>query len=212
MTAESNSWVHEQLNAQLAAANLMGLRPEESAVFEQYLSLLLRWNSRINLTAVRDPEQIVSRHFVESIACARSLPEGIATLLDFGSGAGLPGIPIAICRPDLQVTLAEAQNKKAAFLQEAARTLGLKLRVHGGRAENLRADFDCITLRAVDRMEDVVRSAAGLIPVTGWLVAMTTATDVAKVQGATGLGFEWRNAVYVPGSKERVIAVAHRTH
>src|SRR5207342_666778 len=103
--------------------------------FQAYLELLLRWNARLNLTAIRDQEGILSRHFVESIACARAVPEEVATLLDFGSGAGFPGIPIALCRPEIVVTLAESKAKKAAFLQEALRTLALRANVRAKRAE-----------------------------------------------------------------------------
>ena len=106
-----------RLNALLAAAGLAELDAGLSHQFETYLSLLLRWNARMNLTAIRDEEGILARHFVESIACARALPAGIGTLLDFGSGAGFPGIPIALCRPEIAVTLAESQGKKAAFLR-----------------------------------------------------------------------------------------------
>ena len=134
-----------------------------------YLGLLLRWNARVNLTAVRDAEGILSRHFVESIACARALPDGIVTLLDFGSGAGFPGIPIALCRPEMTVTLAESQGKKAAFLQEAVRVLGGSAVVQSRRAELLTHPFDCVTLRAVDRMEAAVSAASRLVGPEGWL-------------------------------------------
>jgi 16S rRNA (guanine527-N7)-methyltransferase len=79
-----------QLNSLLAKAGQDALDTVLYQRFQDYLSLLLRWNARVNLTAIRDEEGIVSRHFVESIACARALPAGIATLLDFGSGAGFP--------------------------------------------------------------------------------------------------------------------------
>ena len=82
----------------LTTANIPALQLSQSKQFNYYLSLILRWNARTNLTSVRAPETILSRHFVESIACARALPDSIATLLDYGSGAGFPGIPIAICR------------------------------------------------------------------------------------------------------------------
>jgi len=88
--------------------------------FGAYAALLIRWNARMNLTAVRDEEGILRRHFAESIVCARILPPGITTLLDFGSGAGFPGLPIALCRREIAVTLAESQGKKVAFLREAA--------------------------------------------------------------------------------------------
>src|SRR3979490_2916864 len=81
-----------------------------------YLDLLLKWNARTNLTAIRDPEEIVRRHFGESLFAAQHLDAGTTTLLDFGSGAGFPGLPIALLCPDIQVTLAESQNKKATFL------------------------------------------------------------------------------------------------
>ncbi len=86
--------------------------------FRAYLELLLRWNQRLSLTAVRDPDQIIQRHFLECAFVASQLPQDIADLLDYGSGAGLPGIPIAICRPEISVTLAEAHGKKASFLRE----------------------------------------------------------------------------------------------
>src|SRR5438067_3390615 len=119
-----------------------------------YLDLLLKWNARTNLTAIRDPEEIVRRHFGESLFAARHLsleneqllekpeisgPDSDAiTLLDLGSGAGFPGLPIALLCPGVQVTLAESQNKKAAFLREVVRSLRLpNAEVWAARAETL---------------------------------------------------------------------------
>src|ERR1700728_3140695 len=138
-----------RLNELLERVGLAPLDVPTADRFAAYCALLLRWNARTNLTAIRDEQGILSRHFVESIACARALPPGIASLLDFGSGAGIPGIPIALCRPEISVALVESQGKKAAFLREAARTLDLPIDVHSTRAETLRAKFDCVTLRAV---------------------------------------------------------------
>src|SRR5271157_608723 len=152
-----------RLNELLEEAGQPSLAAAIAARFAEYLSLLVRWNARVNLTAIRDEEGILSRHFVESIACARALPAGISTLLDYGSGAGFPGIPIALCRPEISVTLAESQGKKAAFLQEAARVLGLSAKVHGQRAELLTTSFDCVTLRAVDHMQQAVSAASHLV-------------------------------------------------
>src|SRR5580692_8691345 len=127
-----------RLNEMLTAQGLPELRPETTDCFKAYLALLMRWNARLNLTAIRDEDGILSRHFLESIACARIIPAGAGTLLDFGSGAGFPGIPIALCRPEIAVTLAESQTKKAAFLQEALRILRLaSAKVHAGRGEAL---------------------------------------------------------------------------
>jgi 16S rRNA (guanine527-N7)-methyltransferase len=107
----------------------------------------MKWNARMNLTAARKPEEIVRRHFVESIFAAQQIPKHVKTLLDFGSGAGFPGIPIAICRPKIGVTLAESQGKKAAFLREAVRTLGLKAEVWAGRVEEMAMNVYSMRLR-----------------------------------------------------------------
>jgi len=164
----------------------------------------------MNLTSIRDVEGILSRHFVESIACAQSLPGEIATLLDFGSGGGLPGIPIALCRPEIAVTLAESQGKKAAFLQEAVRLLGISTRVHPFRAEVLSERFDCVTLRAVDRMDDAVASASELVNPGGWLALMTTGMELAKLQAAAGAEFSWSEATPLPNSERRVLVRGRR--
>jgi len=127
-----------------------------------YLDLLLKWNARTNLTAIRDPEEIVRRHFGESLFAAQHLgtPD---TLLDLGSGAGFPGLPIAMLHPEIHVTLAESQNKKATFLREAVRTLSLQnVEVWAARAETLPPlrQFHTVTLRAVDNMAAAIAAAA----------------------------------------------------
>jgi 16S rRNA (guanine527-N7)-methyltransferase len=147
-----------------------------------YLDLLLKWNARTNLTAIRSPEEIVRRHFGESLFAACHLdpdtpdpdtpdpntpdpatPEpGTLTLLDFGSGAGFPGLPIALLRPDIHVTLAESQNKKATFLREVVRTLAVSAEVWSSRVESMPADrrFHTVALRAVDNMTAAIAAAA----------------------------------------------------
>jgi 16S rRNA (guanine527-N7)-methyltransferase len=199
-----------RLSKLLIEAGSAALSAEETSHFETYFSLFIRWNSRINLSSVREPEAIISRHFLESIACARHLPAGISTLLDFGSGGGLPGIPIAICRPELSVILAESQGKKAAFLREAIRALGIPATVFDKRAETLTARFDCVTLRAVDKMVEAVGLAAQLLKGDGWLALMTTQQDAPILQKAAGAGFEWVEAVLLPGSTERILQLGRR--
>jgi 16S rRNA (guanine527-N7)-methyltransferase len=143
-----------------------------------YLDLLLKWNARTNLTAVRDPEEIVRRHFGESLfagvhLAAKLPPE--ATLLDFGSGAGFPGLPIQLLLPQLRVTLAESQNKKATFLREVVRTLALPTQIHAARVETLPATtrYNAITLRAVDNMPAALAAATPRLAPAGWLVLLT---------------------------------------
>jgi 16S rRNA (guanine527-N7)-methyltransferase len=205
--AEDANTQGKRLNALLTAAGLAELDAGLSRQFEAYLSLLLRWNARVNLTAIRDEEGILARHFVESIACARALPARIGTLLDFGSGAGFPGVPIALCRPEIAVTLAESQGKKAAFLSEVVRELGIHTNVHGKRAETLVGQFDCVTLRAVDRMERSVEAAGRLVDDGGWLALMTTKADCARLQEAAGSRFAWDRVVTLPGGAERLLAL-----
>jgi 16S rRNA (guanine527-N7)-methyltransferase len=199
-----------RLNALLAEAGLAPVDAILAGHFEDYLSLILRWNARVNLTSIRDEKGILTRHFVESIFCARALSAGISTLLDFGSGAGFPGIPIALCRPEIAVTLAESQGKKAAFLCEAVRVLGVAAKVHSGRAEALSTQFDCITLRAVERMELAVRAAARLVRPGGWLALMTTGKELDALKNAAGAEFAWAEPLSLPGGGERVVALGER--
>jgi 16S rRNA (guanine527-N7)-methyltransferase len=211
MTAEGTG---PRLNELLKQAGLQPLDDETAHKFEAYLSLFIRWNKKLNLSSVRDEEGILSRHFIESITVARSLPKPIATLLDFGSGAGLPGIPIALCRPRLAVTLAESQVKKAAFLQEAVRVLGISAKVHANRAEMLTEVpcqlFDCVTLRAVEKMPRAVADALKLVGPQGWLALMTTVASLAELQTAAGPQFKWKESDRLPGSESRILALGQK--
>jgi 16S rRNA (guanine527-N7)-methyltransferase len=199
-----------RLNALLTAAGQTPLDDETASRFESYLSLFIRWNERVNLSAVRDEDGIISIHIIESIVVARALPDGIESLLDFGSGAGLPGIPIALCRPEIAVTLAESQGKKAAFLQEAVRVLGLSARVLAQRAETIEESFDCVILRAVDKMRKAVADATRLVAPKGWLALMTTASDLGGLVRAAGGAFVFEKARPLPGSTQRVLALGKR--
>ena len=130
-----------------------------------YIDMLLRWNARMNLTAIREPEQIITRHFGESFFAARHLFPATSSeaaligpstamavkfknLADLGSGAGFPGIPIAILRPDLDVTLIESHQRKGVFLREVSSGID-NIRVFSGRAETLRRPLDWVVARAV---------------------------------------------------------------
>jgi len=154
-----------------------------------YLDLLLRWNARTNLTAIREPEEIVRRHFGESLFVAAQLPE-CSTLLDLGSGAGFPGLPIQLARQGLRVTLAESQNKKASFLREAVRTLGLETEVWGDRVERMPAErrFAVVSLRAVDNPAVALELARGRLTPGGLIAHLTSSPgaggSVIQVPGA----------------------------
>ena len=131
-------------------------------------------------------------------------------MLDVGSGAGFPGIPIALCRPEIAVTLAESQGKKTAFLQEAVRVLGVAAKVHCGRAEALTTQFDCVTLRAVDKMPQAVEAAGKLVAPGGWMALMTTGKELDRLKAAAGAEFAWAEPRLLPGGEDRLLAIGKR--
>ena len=165
-----------------------------------YLDLLLLWNGRTNLTALRDPAEIVTRHFGESLLLSRLVPEGARRVLDLGSGAGFPGIPLQLLHPALTVTLAESQGKKASFLREAVRVLGLRAAVHADRVEKLPLGtrFDAVALRAVDDMSLAMRLAVGH---SDRLLLLTTRDD------DTLRGLEVLGELGIPGSRQGIAAL-----
>lgn len=206
MTGPAPGEVANRLNELLATRGQPVLDPELALRFASYADLLLRWNSKMNLSAIRDLGGILESHFVESIVAARLLPRGIKSLLDFGSGAGFPGIPIALCHPDLRVTLAESQGKKAGFLREAVRVTAVSAVVHAGRAETLAQKFDCVTLRAVDQMKEAIAKAIPLIDTTGWLVILTTVSDVSRWAEVAGSQLLFRPPQVLPGQQRVLIS------
>ncbi len=162
-----------------------------------YLELLLKWNVRTNLTSIRDPEEIIRRHFGESLFTARWLPVGAKTLLDLGSGAGFPGIPIQLALPGLRVTLAESQHKKAAFLREAVRVLGIPTVVWGDRAENLASGslFDVVALRAVDNPGLALAEARRHLQPSGVIAHLTSRPSTPE------------GSLSIPGSRFTVLQI-----
>lgn len=170
-----------------------------------YLDLLIRWNARVSLTAIRRPEEIIQRHFGESIFTAGHLSNRLnsgATLLDYGSGPGFPGLPIQMLLTEIHVTVAESQTKKVAFLREVIRTLGLTAEVWPGRVEGMAADrkFAVVTLRAVEKMATTLDEAAARVGDGGWVAALVgSAIEVAGAEEFQIPGSEhrrlllWRN-------------------
>lgn len=151
----------------------MALPAALAAPLLEYLTLLDRWNKTYNLTAIRDPREMVPRHLLDSLAMAPFVSSG--TLADLGTGPGLPGIPLAITHPGLQVTLVESNGKKCRFMREAVRKLGLaNARVAEGRAEALDQPegFDNLTARAMDTLDGIIRVGGHLLRPGGRLLAM----------------------------------------
>lgn len=144
-----------QLAAGIAAMKLDIGEPQQQKLLA-YLVLLQKWNKTYNLTALRDEAKMVSHHLLDSLTLLPYI-RNAQTLADIGSGGGMPGIPAAICRPDLQMTLVDANTKKTAFLQQAAIELGLdNVSVFAGRVENLHQTADIITSRAFAELADFV--------------------------------------------------------
>jgi len=182
-----------------------------------YIDILLRWNARMNLTAIRDPEEIVLRHFGESVFLARKLCEAgllqYRRVIDVGSGAGFPGIPLKIAQPDITLTLVEAQQRKAVFLKEVLRAINLDAEVKNCRAEDLAesqpASADLVTLRAVERFEAILPVASQLVRATGHLATLIGSGQVSTAQN---LLKTWKFAPLweIPGSETRVILLANQ--
>jgi 16S rRNA (guanine527-N7)-methyltransferase len=181
--------------------------PRIHAQLAVYLELILKWNARTNLTSIRTPGEIVRRHFGESLFAGAHLGP-CATLLDFGSGAGFPGIPIQLLRPDVAVTLAESQGKKAAFLREAVRTLALPTEVWAARVESMppARRFDTVVLRAVDDMDAAVIEAAARA--SRQVLLLTTSGQPAHP--ALEAGFRLADPIPLPESNQGVLLIAHR--
>ena len=190
--------------ASLLEPYVSGLSVTQLDRLSAYLDLLLRWNRRMNLTSVRRAEDIVTRHFGESLFAASQLLPAVS-VIDLGSGAGFPGLPMKIYRPELRLTLIESQNKKGTFLKEAVRGLGLEhVEVFSGRAEAFPGRADLVTLRAVERFAASLPLAGRLVAAGGriGLLIGQAQSDEAK---AILPSFSWAQAVVVPGSTRRVL-------
>ena len=218
-----------------------------------YIDLLSKWNQRMNLTAVRMPEEMVTRHFGESLFAAQRLfPAGAhvgtaapgrpaeqssapqtkvsgttrdeiepplgtgPTVVDVGSGAGFPGLPIKIWAPEVRLRLIESNHKKATFLKEVVRTLGLEgVDVFADRARSFpAASADVVTMRAVEKFEDVLPIGAALVKAGGRLALLIGDSQIA--QATTIMRYlEWQAAVPVPLSSNRILLIgssnAHAT-
>jgi 16S rRNA (guanine(527)-N(7))-methyltransferase RsmG len=246
------------------------LSPIQLQYISTYVDILGRWNTRINLTAIRDREEIVTRHFGESLFAARHLfprrksagesaagngaagdgasdgavmgggaadggaadaratggraalevaeqgemraltPEAVR-VADIGSGAGFPGLPIKLWCPVIALTLIESNHKKAAFLREITRALTLTdVNIQNTRAESLRAAaFDVVTLRAVERFEAILPTAAALVAPAGRL-ALLIGSSQQNQAAALINDFTWSSPVPIPGSRSRVMLIATR--
>lgn len=188
------------------------LSPEQLSQISAHLALLLKWNPWVNLTAIRDEDEILTRHFGESLFAARKLKPLIspsASLVDLGSGAGFPGIPIKVWIPSLHVTLVESRQKKATFLNEVIRTIGIsKIEVANRRAEDLGTHADVVTLRAVEKFESALAIARGLAKPAGKL-ALLIGTQQVQLAASLLPQFTWNEPDHIPLSVSRVLLIGN---
>jgi 16S rRNA (guanine527-N7)-methyltransferase len=152
----------------------LGIEPDTRivAAFDLYTKELKKWNKVHNITAITDEDEIVSKHFLDSLLYLKAISVDKPALCDVGSGGGFPGLPIAIVRPDFNVTLLEPARKKAAFLKQMRRLLGLKnVEIIACRAEELEeSEFDVVVTRATFSIEDMLAKAGHLIKKGGVLI------------------------------------------
>lgn len=208
--------VARSLEAGLAA---LALDTTLAAPLLDYLALLTRWNKTYNLTAVRDPHEMVSKHLLDSLAMHPFVDPLLATdgaLADLGTGAGLPGIPLAIVKPGLRVTLVESNGKKARFMREAIRQLGLNgVRVAESRIEAFDESgaYAAITARALATLPLIVELGGHLLRPGGQLLAMKgvyPADEIAALPA--GWALQASHPLRVPGlDAERHLVVVGRT-
>lgn len=212
--------LHPFLVSPLSESQLNGI--------SMYVDMLIRWNARTNLTSVRDPQEIVTRHFGESFFVARHLfplvggqtPSGAGAgqetsdvlethVFDIGSGAGFPGLPIKIWAPQVQVTLIESNHKKVAFLREVIRMLTLEdTDVYAGRAENYPAQVGgnkLVTLRAVEHFDEVLPIALHLAGGSGCIALLIGAAQAGRVRQVAH-NVRWE-ATSLPLSTQRVLLI-----
>jgi 16S rRNA (guanine(527)-N(7))-methyltransferase RsmG len=239
------------------------LAPTQLDQVSTYLDLLLHWNARINLTAIRTPEEIITRHFGESFFLARHLfptgpvrtaPGGFpditrqmaslathhysgTTVLDIGSGAGFPALPLKIFAPEIHLTLIEANHKKSAFLREVIRALAFSnATVITGRAENLLAEctptgareaeslepqprpqgghnegvsYDLVTFRAVEKFDSILPLAYAFLSQNGILALLIGSTQLLALRTLPNVS--WNAPIHVPKSYKRVLSIGRRS-
>ena len=158
----------------MSLLNEYGLNAEQIKKFEKYSDLLLEWNEKFNLTAIKDKDEITEKHFIDSLYLDKFVDLDNKTFLDVGSGAGFPGVPLAIAHPSLKVSLLESNGKKVKFLQEIKKELDLKnVEIIQARAEEFdkRESFDFVSARAVKELRILLEICFHLVKVNGHFIA-----------------------------------------
>ncbi len=189
----------EILNKHLKEINIE-LKKEQTEKFYKYMNLLLEWNEKINLTAITEPEEVILKHFVDSLTISKYIEKG-TKLIDMGTGAGFPGIPLKILRDDIEITLADSLNKRINFLNEVIKELNLKniQTVHTraeefGKNKKYRESFDIATSRAVANLSTLSEYLIPLVKPSGKTICMKGSEIKEEVEMA-------RKAIEILGGK-----------
>jgi 16S rRNA (guanine527-N7)-methyltransferase len=187
----------------------VAIAPGVAVKIRTYISLLLRWNKTISLTAVTDPVEILKFHFGESIFAASVVSFEQSRLADVGSGAGFPGLPLAIVAPSLTVTLIDSNAKKCAFLSEVVRELQLpNVTIFRGRLDDFvpgSGRLDSIAARALGQYDDLLGWATQQLAPTGKVVLWLGEADTQEISDC--LGWSWARPILIPGSERRFLLV-----
>lgn len=187
---------------------------EQVLQIQQYIKILLQWNDKINLTAIRDPLEILYRHFCESMYAASAVPMENGRLADVGSGGGFPGLPLKIIRPELRVFLVESSIKKVTFLAEVTRELGLKdVQVLARRYEELGeeiAPLDFVCSRALGEFPAFLDWAGSEQIAAKRVILWIGARDLPEIQKIRT--WDWTEPIPVPNSLRRLLLVGTKEY
>jgi 16S rRNA (guanine527-N7)-methyltransferase len=183
--------------------------PEQVAAIQRHMAMLLAWNEKVNLTAIRDPLEVLYRHFCESMYAATALPLSVGRLADVGSGGGFPGLALKIARPELQVFLIESNVKKATFLAEVVRELGVaETRVLVSRYEELGeeiAPLDFVCSRALGEFDKFLSWARSERVAANQAILWVGGRDVDEIKKIGG--WIWKEPISIPHSLQRFLLV-----
>ena len=174
----------------------------------RYLSILVLWNQKVNLTALADPQEILRRHFGESLFALRAVPISVGRLADVGSGAGFPGLALKVGRSELDVVLIEPNSKKTVFLAEVSRVLGVSIQIKRSRFEELAQEerpFDFITARALGVSHSLLKWSFGALKDDGLAVLWLGRQGAEELVATTS--WVWRKPIPIPQSRRRVLLV-----
>ena len=180
----------------------ISLSQDQLKTLYAHFGILVRWNSKINLTSIRSPEEIVVRHYCESLFFAANFSVAPKTIADVGSGAGFPGFPLAVLKPNCHVTLVESHQRKAVFLRESTRGQA-NITVAAKRAEDLDCHFDWVVARAV-ALEDVLALIPVLAPNIGLLIG---GDDFQRTQRQAAIA--WSAPISVPWADSQLCVFGH---